>query len=356
MTYGVYFDGQRARTRQVELNLREGLLCGSGEDVAFEWPVEGLRLIDETHERVRLAPPGDGVERLVVERPQWRAMDIRLTTAVADRARRNHWKLVGVLAAAGVTATLAVFVGIPAAAGPLTRVTPPRMEARIGTNIEHQLTLAMKPCDEDSPGAWRLQELGNELAANSTTPFKIRVRAVHAPMVNAFALPGGSILVTDGMIDAARTPDELAGVLAHEIAHVEKRHAMLAAWRSMGVGLVLDAVVGGGTGAGQQAVLLAGGLTQQRFSRKLEAEADARAVELLKADNVSTKGMADLFERMAGERPNKAARNVAEWFSTHPDTLRRAERLRAASRAGLPPMSPRSWRQLKEVCVQPDSE
>jgi beta-barrel assembly-enhancing protease len=76
------------------------------------------------------------------------------------------------------------------------------------------------------------------------------------------------VLVTGDLIELAKTPDELSAVIAHEVAHVERRHVMQGVWRSLGLGLVLDAVVGGGTGADQQAVLLMGSVTDLRFSRR----------------------------------------------------------------------------------------
>jgi predicted Zn-dependent protease len=350
---GAYFDGLKARSHAVELSVEDGVLHGTTEEgPAFAWLIAAIRLIDHGAERVRLGAPDDGVERLVVPREGWEALSGQPAGALPATERRREWRLIGALTAAGVIAALAVFVGIPAAAGPLAQITPPGVEQAMGANMERQLKVILRPCEGSALGARRLGELGRDLAAASHTPVPIRVEAVRAPMVNAFALPGGVVLVTDEMIALARTPDELAGVLAHEIAHVEKRHAMHAAWRSMGVGLVLDALVGGGTGAGQQAVLLAGGLTEQRFSRELEKEADARAVELLAAREISTAGMADLFGRMADRKSDERLRKMAEWFATHPDTLHRSQTLRASARPGAPAMSPEHWRELKQVCAQ----
>jgi Zn-dependent protease with chaperone function len=75
-------------------------------------------------------------------------------------------------------------------------------------------------------------------------------------------------MVTDRLIALAASPDELSAVIAHEAAHVEKRHVMQSVWRSFGFGVLLDAVVGGGTGAGQQAVLLIGSSTNLARPRR----------------------------------------------------------------------------------------
>lgn len=345
---GLYYDGHTARPHAVTVADVGGQLAGEGEGASFLWPTRRVRLLDVDAGKARLAAP-DGDGRLILDLADWETLGGPVA-AVHREAGRRELRLVGWLAAAGIAVALGVFVGIPAAAGPLARITPPELETRMGENMAGQIQLVMRPCDGDVFGRARLEEMTGRLARHSDMPFAVRISAVRAPMVNAFALPGGSILVTDDLIQMARSPDELAAVIAHEIAHVEKRHAMQAAWRSMGVGLVLDAVVGGGTGAGQQAVLLVGGFTEQRFSRELELEADARAIQLLKAEGISTRGMADFFDRLADHRSPREAKDVAEWFSTHPDTARRADTARALAVEGRPALPAADWAALKRVC------
>jgi predicted Zn-dependent protease len=169
-------------------------------------------------------------------------------------------------------------------------------------------------------------------------------------MVNAFALPGGRILVTDKLIAMTQTPDELAAVLAHEVAHVEKRHVMQSVWRSMAAGLLLEAALGGGSGAGQQAVLLLSQLQTEKFSRGLEAEADARGLELLRSEGYSTLGMAAFFDKISD--PKQAGPQL-EWLSSHPDTAKRAAQARSRGRPGRPILTPQDWTLLKTVCAAP---
>lgn len=347
---GRYFDGRSARPHDVLVAAEGGDLAGQGDGVAFRWPLSEVELLDEDQGRARLGRRR-GDERLVLDAVEWEAIAGGSLKTVRKAAGRRERRLVIALAAAGVTIGLAVFVGIPAVSGPLAKATPPDFEAQMGGNMADQLKLGLRPC-QGQVGQAALQTASERLATHADMPFDIKVEAVRAPMVNAFALPGGTILVTDDLIQLAKTPDELMAVVAHEIAHVEKRHAMQAAWRSMGVGLVLDAVIGGGTGAGQQAVLLAGGFTEQRFSRELEHDADARAMQLLAAEGISTKGMADFFGRLADRKSSREAKDVAEWFSTHPDTERRAQAARAAAKPGRPAMSQAEWSAVRLACAR----
>jgi predicted Zn-dependent protease len=169
-------------------------------------------------------------------------------------------------------------------------------------------------------------------------------------MVNAFALPGGAVMVTDQLIDLTRSPDELSAVIAHETAHVRQRHVMQGVWRSFGFGILLDAVVGGGSGAGQQLVLLAGSATNLRYGRAAEAEADRVGQDLLVQQGLSSQGMASFFQRLAATSEGRDASAVKELISDHPDTLRRAEASRARERPGASAFTPQDWRAIKAAC------
>ena len=344
---GLFNDGRTARAQPVRVRLEDEVLLFHAE-TERRWPLPAMR-IERVDDRVRIGPArGDDPARLSLALADWTAL-----TGGARRhhlrARRRHVGLVAALVgtAAGVAAL--VFIGIPAASGPLARHTPPEFERQIGRNFEGQLGVGFRSC-AGGPGQTALADLGRRLSQGTGTPFAIRVRAVHAPMVNAFALPGGAIMVTDQLIDLTETPDELSAVIAHETAHVQKRHVMQSVWRAFGFGLLLDSVVGGGTGAGQQAVLLMGSASSLRFSRAAEAEADAGGQDLLAGHGLSSEGMAPFVQRLAAKSQGQDAKAVAELISDHPDTLRRAAASRARGRAGAAPFTPAEWAAVKAAC------
>jgi hypothetical protein len=345
-------DGLVARPWTVDVSIEEGRLKARAlEDpsVGVDWPLDTVEEVLRSDGRYSLSH-GDADARLVVDASAWRLLSGPSRDVVWRGGRRRELRLVAGLAVAGLSVAAVVFVGIPMAARPLALHTPTALEARFGANMERQLSVPFRSCSTSSQGAVALEGLGRSLGAASETPFPIKVRAVRAPFVNAFALPGGTVLVTGELIARAESPDELAAVLAHEIAHIERRHAMQAAWRAMGAGLLLDAVVGGGSGAGQQLIVLAGGFADHRFSRALEAEADERAIEILRAENISTRGMADFFGRLANQGDDPELRKAAEWFQTHPDTANRAAKARLAIQPGRPALSQQAWAALRQVC------
>lgn len=349
---GLLHDGLVARPWPVEVSIERGRLRAHAiEDssIGLDWPLDAVEESLRSDGRYSLSRADDDA-RLILDAADWLALSGRSSDTIARGGRRRELGLIVRLSIAGLGLAALVFLGVPMAARPLALHTPPALEARFGANMDRQLSIAFRSCPTSSPGAVLLKELGARLGAASDTPFTIKVRAVRAPFVNAFALPGGTILITSELIAQARSPDELAAVLAHEIAHVERRHAMQAAWRAMGAGLLLDAIVGGGSGAGQQLIVLAGGFADHRFSRALEAEADERAIQLLRAENISTQGMADFFGRLANRNDDPRLRKAAEWFQTHPDTADRADKARRAVQAGRPAMSAADWAILRRVC------
>jgi Zn-dependent protease with chaperone function len=142
------------------------------------------------------------------------------------------------------------------------------------------------------------------------------------PAVNAFALPGGLVVVNDGLIDATRSAEELAGVLAHEVQHVELRHGLAAVVREAGLGVVLmlfsgDAASRLGADVGRQLLGL-------RYSRDAEREADRTGIERLQQSGVDPAGMVNFFAALDRDGDNTAA-----LLSTHPRSAERAQALRA---------------------------
>lgn len=192
------------------------------------------------------------------------------------------------------------------------------------------------------------QEALNKLAAKlSPRPDRLNVRVVNIKMVNAAALPGGNIVVFRELIAKADGPDEVAGILGHEIAHVEERHVTEGLIRHLGFGMIV-ALFGGSTGSNLDTLLAAG------YSRAGESEADERALEALARANISPIPTADFFARLAKDE-SKLGRMSAglEYISTHPLSRSREKRFRAATvenRQYEPSLTRDEWKALLNIC------
>ena len=142
---------------------------------------------------------------------------------------------------------------------------------------------------------------------------------------NAFALPGGTIVVTDGLIEQFDDPDLWAGVLAHELAHVSEAHGLENLYRSLGL-YVMVSLVAGETGPVLEDVLLEGNLLLGlSHGRAAEREADAEGVALMRAAGYDPDGLGRFFDWVAAQPGGEGG-----WLSTHPGGTERADRVRGA--------------------------
>lgn len=142
---------------------------------------------------------------------------------------------------------------------------------------------------------------------------------------NAFALPGGTIIVTDQLIGSAKNDDEIAGVLAHEIGHVEHRHSLQQIYRLLGIGFIIGLVGGDSSQIVDDVVTQAAALQSLAYSREFEADADSRSVEIMMAAGRDPVAFVDLLERIGKDQPDQSETG---YLSTHPGT---ADRRKAVS-------------------------
>ncbi len=171
-------------------------------------------------------------------------------------------------------------------------------------------------------GQRALEALVERVAPGSTQgPNGVKVAALDVPIFNAAALPGGYIVVFKPAITGTDT-DALAGVLAHEIAHVRRRHVTEALIREFGIGALIRLFAGDIGANAEQVVAL-------NYTRANETEADADAIEMLKRAHISPKPTAELFSRLAREQQEGSSFS-AEFLQSHPLSGKRAQRFEAS--------------------------
>ncbi|MGB7405362.1 MAG: M48 family metallopeptidase, partial [Pacificimonas sp.] len=193
----------------------------------------------------------------------------------------------------------------------------------------------------------------DELAARLAPDTEIDLAVADIGMQNAITLPGGRIVIFRGLIAESSGPDELAGILGHEIAHYRERHVMEAMIRQMTLGLVM-ASVGGTTGAGINDV------AALNFSRDAEREADAEAIAMLTAANISPAPTAEFFRRMlaleekaTGGLSIPGLAQTSDFLSTHPASAGRADRFEAAAEGRgdwQPALDDTAWADVRNIC------
>lgn len=160
--------------------------------------------------------------------------------------------------------------------------------------------------------------------ADPDQPYNLKLHVVESEQLNAFAAPGGQIVVYTGLLEKTNSPDELAGVLAHELQHVYNRHGLRNMVHSVKWQIVAALIIGD-VGSVQQVVLAqAPDFLTLSYGRSLEEEADLEGIELLCRAHIDPNGMVEFFKIM---KDNELVQ-VPEFLSSHPDTGNRIESLK----------------------------
>lgn len=193
-----------------------------------------------------------------------------------------------------------------------------------------------------------LDELIARLSAQVAAPsrFRFRVRVVESATVNAFALPGGFLVVYTGLLRSADTPEQVAGVLAHEMAHVDRRHGMQRIAQSLGVVAAIQLLFGDVSGLAAIAVEVLREGAINRYSRDQEREADRDAVHTLAAAGLDPRALAGFFTLLE----HKETPGSWSWLGTHPELRERITAVEKESAhvtlANRPPLALR-WDELQ---------
>jgi predicted Zn-dependent protease len=159
---------------------------------------------------------------------------------------------------------------------------------------------------------------------------EFQVEVVRSDIVNAYALPGGYLVVFTGLLEKAERPEEVAGVLAHEMAHVTLRHGLQRVVQSAGVVLVVTALFGDATGVVALAVELFTWQSINSYSRGSEEEADAEGVRMLHEAGIDPAGLMEFFGRLSEEAEDTP--DVLSWVGSHPSHQSRMESIRSRLR------------------------
>lgn len=181
-----------------------------------------------------------------------------------------------------------------------------------------------------------INRVGQNIVLHSDAKVPFTIKVIDADEVNAFALPGGFFYVNRGLILAADNEAELAGVMAHEIAHVAARHAMENQGKGtfLQYGMLAGMIFGGGIASSilQNTAGITQALAFFKFSRGAEGEADRLGVQYLYASGYDPTGMSTMFEKLASQNKKKPG-TLSKLFSSHPQSLdRREESLSLAAR------------------------
>ena len=362
-----YFDGRLAQRRQVFVSLdaqnkRLIIHDHSGAELDI-WPLETLRRLHDDAGiglvlRSGALDPGEA--RLVLSNTRAiaaiKAACPNLSKTIV--AGRNWGKIAVWLGASATALALMIFGIVPALAGRLAVFIPPEREVRVGSAVLRQIELILS---KEEAGVWRctnpkgqvaLEHMVQALQYGQEFPYAIQVGVVDHKMINAFALPGGYIVVMRGLIEMAETPEQLAAVMAHELGHVAQRDPIVQALRAAGTAGLLSLVLGDATG-GTVLALIGERLITAKNSRDVEARADDFALAQLAKAGVSPEALAEFFELLLQEMGDPAF--DMGWISSHPPSVARAVHARAAVQTAQnynKSVSSEEWQAIQQICAK----
>jgi len=181
---------------------------------------------------------------------------------------------------------------------------------------------------------------------------------VNDSTINAFAAPGGYIVLYRGLLEKTQTAEELAGVLAHELQHIFKHHVTQALIQHVSTGLLLAAITGDtskATAYGLESARLLGIL---RYSRQSEEEADAAGMRMLLESGIDPKGMIAFYELLT--KSTSETSSILKYLSTHPSTGDRIKNLKSLVEQSQPKsvklLKGYDWSNIKKICQTTSSQ
>jgi predicted Zn-dependent protease len=267
----------------------------------------------------------------------------------------NRGRLFGFGLGALVSVYVIMFALVPLLATQLAALMSPEAERALGRATLEQIRslfsereTPVRFCQGES-GSAALQKLYDRVAAGADLPQVVDLHVLDSPIVNAVALPGGQVVILEGLITAAASPEELAAVLAHELGHVANRDPTREALRSAGSIGVLGLVFGDFAG-GSMALVLMNGLINADYSQAAEARADAFAYELLVRNDLPPAALASLFRRL--DSGANGGGKILAHFASHPEL---GDRIAAAESAPQPDvarpiLTESEWAALRWIC------
>jgi predicted Zn-dependent protease len=347
----IFFDGKSSRRRLVTLAFHDRLELREAPDGVAEWNYADIRRADSPAGTLRLtclAAPA--LARLEIRDAALAAELVSRCAHLDDNVPGRHGvaAIVGWSMAAAVSIVAVVLFGVPLAADRLTPLVPQAFEARLGEAADRQIRAMFdsQVCT-NAAGQGALEKLVDRVRDKAGLDISVRTAVLSTPVPNAFALPGSTVYVFNGLLARAENPDEIAGVLAHEFGHLRHRDSTRNLITNGGTSFLIGLLFGDVTGSGAL-VFASRALLTSSYSREAEQNADSFSIDTMHRLGRSPKAMGELMLRVTGKDEVKSL----SILSSHPLTEDRLARMTREERplTGPPLLTDDEWAALKAIC------
>ena len=339
-----YFDGRTPTHRKVNVsNDRQGVRIEFEDGSTRFWRKADFRLQqDRSQGPIRLEYGEFPPEILEVADPEFQN---NVGNKFPDR-NRFFSPALALLAVLIIPAL--IYWGIPSASGLFARFVPVSIEKQLGQYVINELFPNRVICETDA-GREALEKLVARLAPPDSD-YEFQLEIIDSDWVNAIAFPGGKILIFRGLLEKSRSADAVAGVLAHEMQHVFQRHGTENLLNQVALSGLFKLLTVEANAIAETLFAGVRTLSLLKYTRELETEADALALQLLFEAKVDPVEMLSMFAVL-----QKHAPSLPESFSTHPEMSSRLETLETLLEqnpefVSKPVLSEKSWESLLNIC------
>lgn len=321
-TNAVFFDGESAIPKDIELILdieKNVLVFETENNQQHTWNLNEINFQIKS-KNMNIEHGNDPVQNIKINNSDFTA---RLQDFRKKRGNQSWYhKLMDMGIKAHILFTVFIFaiIGlgylyvIPWAAEKAVIIIPEDYDSKLGSTFFDQNMLFS---DVDAEKTKALNLFAKELHLKNTKKLKFTV--VDSPIVNAYALPDGNIVVFSGILKSMKNYDELVGLIGHETAHVNHRHSMKMVCRNLSGYIFISAILGDANGIMATIGDNVNNLQSLSYSRNFEHEADVEGFEIVALNKVNPKGMSNLFKRLQDEE----IVTIPEFLSSHPVTTDR---------------------------------
>lgn len=332
------------------------LSLSTGEDLW--WPYNRIRIQASSFSKgiTRIETLGDFPEILEISNPDFpKALQEKIPKDQWNRSRRRPKNLLPTMIVAAALLAGAVYSfshwGIPRVSDWAARRVSVEWELKLGETLLLNVAPESRRCNSAAVQEAMAQALDRLTKAGAALPYDIELVFLKSPLVNAVALPGGKIIVFQGLLKELEDGDELGAVLSHEIQHIEQKHSLQSVFRALSFGVIIGVFSSESTQM-QELLQAAVSLGIMGFSRKDEKEADLGAMETLGRAGIDPWSMVRLLKILDNSVPEGST--SLQYFSTHPPSKNRiADMSLLAAQNTLesrPLFTDSQWRKIKKLC------
>ncbi len=357
-TLATYFDGQSARNRTVHIREDGTSITFSGPDtLPTIWSIKGLHAIDAPAQGQLYRVTHDDMPgaRLIIKDAAFiKLLVSRSTHLKGGYSASDIWNIVGWTGGGLALCAALTYLAMWVLPDPIAHMLPDSWRDRTGKSMEANLVAGSSRCSTPK-GDQALAKIVARLADGTPSLPPVSIHIYDMKLLNAFAVTGGKIIVLRELLDKTDTPEELTGVLAHEMGHVAHLHPEAQMVRLSGMEVLNSLFTG--TGGGNTSTNVAVLATVLRSSRAAEAEADQFANDALIHASIDPHGLKSFFEKILALESKLGTdlgplNAIGPIFSTHPGTAERIKEIKLlpSGISAQPVLAPDEWQALKKIC------